>query len=268
MFFVLSKTAGFFALPSNGLMVLGLAGVALLAMRRRRLGLWLVVASVVLLAVAGYSPLGNILMSSLEERFPPNDPTWDAARGAPAGIVVLGGAIMPEVSAARGTAELTEAAERMTAAVALARQYPQARIVFSGGNGGLMSDEATEAQVAERLFVALGLPRERLVFEGRSRNTAENAAFTQALVQPKPGERWLLVTSAYHMPRAVGCFRKAGFPVEAYPVDWRTSGPQDATVPFNQLSAGLARTDTAAREWIGLVAYWVTGRVSALLPSP
>jgi uncharacterized SAM-binding protein YcdF (DUF218 family) len=268
MFFVLSKTAGFFALPSNVLMVLALVGVALLATRRRRLGLGLVVVSVVLLAVAGYSPLGNILMSSLEERFPPNDPTWNAAQGAPDGIIVLGGAIAPEMSAARGTVEVTEAAERMIAAAALARQYPQARIVFSGGNNSLVENEATEAQVAERLFVSLGLPRERLLLEGGSRNTAENATFTRALVQPKPGERWLLVTSAYHMPRAVGCFRKAGFPVEAYPVDWRTGGPQDATVPFNQLAAGLARTDAAAREWIGLVAYWVTGRTSALLPSP
>jgi uncharacterized SAM-binding protein YcdF (DUF218 family) len=264
MFFILSKTAGFFALPSNALMVLGLVGVALLAMRRPRLGLWLVVASVVLLAVAGYSPLGNVLMSSLEERFP----QWNAARGAPVGIVVLGGAIVPDVSAARGLPQLNEAAERMTAALALARQFPQARILFSGGNASLTASDVTEAQAAEKLFVSLGLPRERLVLEGRSRNTAENAVFSLQLAQPKPGERWLLVTSAYHMPRAVGCFRKAGFPVEAYPVDWRTSGPQDAAVPFNQLAAGLARTDAAAREWIGLVAYWVTGRTSALLPSP
>jgi uncharacterized SAM-binding protein YcdF (DUF218 family) len=263
MFFILSKTAGFFALPSNALIVLALAGLVLLATRWRRLGLWLAFVAIMLLAVAGYSPVGNILMSALEERFP----QWDAARGAPYGIVVLGGAIAPDVSAARGTAELTEAAERMTAAVALARQYPQARIVFSGGNGGLMGG-AKEAQAAERFFVALGLPRERLVLEDRSRNTAENAVFSHALAQPKPGERWLLVTSAYHMPRSMGCFRKAGFPVEAYPVDWRTRGPQDATEPFNQLSAGLARTDAAVREWVGLVAYWATGRTSALLPSP
>ncbi|MGE0061238.1 MAG: YdcF family protein [Xanthobacteraceae bacterium] len=267
MFFILSKTVGFFASPSNLLIVAALAGLVLLMTRWRRTGIWLAFTAIMLLAVAGFSPVGNLLMSALEERFPANDPAWDAARGEPVGIVVLGGGIAPEVSAARGTAELTEAGERMTAAVALARQYPRARIVFSGGNGGLTGG-AKEAVAAERLFVSLGLPRERFVLEDRSRNTAENAAFTQALVQPKAGERWLLVTSANHMPRSIGCFRKVGFPVEAYPVDWRTRGPQDGAVPFNRLSAGLARTDTAVREWVGLVAYWMTGRSSALLPSP
>lgn len=268
MFFILSKTAGFFALPSNVLIALALVGLALLATRWRRAGLWLAFGAVMLLAVAGYSPLGNVLMSSLEQRFPAGDPARDASRGPPVGIVVLGGAIVPEVSAARGSPEMTEAAERMTAAVALARRYPQARVLFSGGNGGLTAGDVTEAQFAGTLFASLGLPRERLILEDRSRNTAENAAFSRGLAQPKPGERWLLVTSAHHMPRAVGCFRKAGFAVEAYPVDWRTAGPQDAAVPFDRLSAGLARTDAAAREWVGLVAYWLTGRTSALLPAP
>ncbi|MGE0565670.1 MAG: YdcF family protein [Pseudolabrys sp.] len=268
MFFTLSKTAGFFALPSNLLMVAALVGLALLATRLRRFGLWLTFGAVMLLAIAGYSPVGNILMSSLEERFPPNDPAWDTSRGPPVGIVVLGGAVAPEVSAARGSPELTEAAERMTTAVVLARRYPEARVVFSGGNGSLLPGEATEAQVAESLFLSLGLPRDRLMLEDRSRNTAENAELSKQVVQPNPGERWLLVTSAHHMPRAVGCFRKVGFAVEAYPVDWRTAGPQDRGAPFDRLSAGLARTDAAVREWAGLLAYWVTGRTSSLVPAP
>jgi uncharacterized SAM-binding protein YcdF (DUF218 family) len=264
MFFTLSKTAGFFALPSNVLIVLALAGLVLTVTRLRRFGVVLAFVSVMLLAVAGYSPVGNVLMSSLEDRFP----QWDDAQAAPDGIVVLGGAIVPDVSASRGHPQLNEAAERMTAALALARQFPQARILFSGGNASLTVTDVTEAQAAEKLFVSLGLPRERLLLEDRSRNTAENAAFSLQLAQPKPGERWLLVTSAHHMPRAIGCFRKAGFAVEAYPVDWRTRGPQTGVDSFDRLSAGLARTDAAVREWVGLVAYWMTGRTSALLPSP
>jgi uncharacterized SAM-binding protein YcdF (DUF218 family) len=88
------------------------------------------------------------------------------------------------------------------------------------------------------------------------------------MVAPKPGELWLLVTSAVHMPRAIGVFRKAGFDIEAYPVDWRTRGWSDAAEPFDQLSSGLARTDAATHEWVGLIAYWLSGRSSELLPGP
>jgi uncharacterized SAM-binding protein YcdF (DUF218 family) len=113
----------------------------------------------------------------------------------------------------------------------------------------------------------LGIPRERVILEPRSRNTAENATFTKELVKPKPGERWLLVTSAQHMPRAIGCFRRVGFPMEAYPVGWRTGRHADLGVPM-LFGDALARFDSAAHEWIGLFFYWITGRTSEFLPSP
>jgi uncharacterized SAM-binding protein YcdF (DUF218 family) len=106
------------------------------------------------------------------------------------------------------------------------------------------------------------------MLEDQSRTTAENAAFSRRLVMPKPGERWLLVTSAYHMPRSIGAFRTAGFPVEAYPVDYRTMGPADLWIPFDSIATGLRRTDLAVHEWIGLLAYWLTGRSSELFPAP
>jgi uncharacterized SAM-binding protein YcdF (DUF218 family) len=121
---------------------------------------------------------------------------------------------------------------------------------------------------AVRIFESLGIPQARIIAEGRSRNTVENAVFSLLLAMPQPGERWLLVTSGYHMPRAIGVFRQAGFPVEAYPVDWRTRGPQDALRPFSTLGGGLERADTAMREWVGLLVYWLTGRSAALFPGP
>jgi uncharacterized SAM-binding protein YcdF (DUF218 family) len=264
MFFVLSKILGFFALPSNVVIAIGLLGIVLLATRWRRAGVWLAVASVFGCAVMGSSPLGNALILTLEQRFPP----WDASRGAPDGIVVLGGAITPDVSVARGMPALNEAAERITAAVELARRYPNARIIFSGGSGALLYGEGVEAEIAIKQFEALGLPHDRVVAEEQSRNTVENAVFSRLIADPKPGERWLLVTSAYHMPRAVAVFRAAGFPVEAYPVDWRTRGSADALRPFESVGDGLRRTDTAVREWVGLVVYRLTGRTEELLPSP
>jgi uncharacterized SAM-binding protein YcdF (DUF218 family) len=264
MYFVLAKILGFFALPSNVLIVLGLLGVAFAIFRRGRAGGKLIVASLILLAIFGLSPLGNALILPLEQRFPP----WDAGRGAPTGIIVLGGALEPLVSTTRPDISLNEAAERMTASAALARVYPAARIVFTGGVGSLMFDAPTEGELARRFYEGLGIPASRIVIEEQSRDTAENAAFTKPLADPKPGERWLLVTSAYHMPRAIGVFRRVGFAVEAYPVDYRTRGVEDLARPFASLGEGLRRSDTAVREWIGLVIYWFAGRTSALFPGP
>lgn len=264
MFFVLSKVLGFFAIPSNLAIILGLLGAVLLVTRLARVGRCLLVASVIALALLGLSPLGNALIIPLEDRFPP----WDDTHGAPDGIVVLGGGITPDVSDARHEVALNEAAERVTTAAALARRYPAARIIYSGGSGALIFSEGNEAVSAVRILETLGVAPERVIAEEQSRNTVENAVFSMLLAMPQPGERWLLVTSGYHMPRAIGVFRKAGFPVEAYPVDWRTRGPQDALRPFSTLGSGLERADTAVREWVGLLAYWLTGRSSSLFPGP
>jgi uncharacterized SAM-binding protein YcdF (DUF218 family) len=264
MFFPLSKILGFFAIPSNLVISIGLLGLLLLPTRFARAGRALAFASLIVLAIFGLSPVGNALMIPLEDRFP----RWDAARGAPDGIIVLGGAISPDVSAARDEVALNEAAERLTVAAELARRHPAVRIVFSGGSGALIYDEGAEAPFALRLLEDLGIPRARILLEDRSRNTVENAIFSKALIQPKPGERWVLVTSAHHLPRAIGVFRKMGFPVEPYPVDWRTRGAADALRPFATLGDGLRRSDTAVREWVGLAVYWLTGRSSALFPGP
>jgi uncharacterized SAM-binding protein YcdF (DUF218 family) len=264
MFFLLSKIIGFFALPSNLLIVIGLVGIFLLLTRFTRLASWLIVTSLVLIAIAGLSPLGNALIVPLEDRFPP----WDPSRGAPTGIVVLGGAITPEVSVAHNTVALNEAAERITATAELARRYPEARIIFSGGNSAILFGEGVEADIAVRQFEALGIAHDRITAEEQSRNTIENAVFSRLLANPQPGERWLLVTSAYHMPRAIAVFRAADFPVEAYPVDWRTRGPSDALRPFGSLGDGLRRTDTAVREWVGLVMYRLTGKTNELFAKP
>jgi uncharacterized SAM-binding protein YcdF (DUF218 family) len=261
--FGLSKVLGFFALPSNLLLALALAGILLMLTRWRRFGQGLVIGAVLLLTVIGIAPVGNALMLPLEERFP----KWDASRGSPHGIVVLGGAISPDVSAARKDIALNEAAERMTAVAKLARDHPQARIVFTGGSGRLFGG-ATEADFVTALFESFGIPRERIALENQARNTVENAVLTKALVQPKPSERWLLVTSAHHMPRSVGIFRKAGFPVEAHPVDFRTRGSADLSGLFGSLAGGLARTDAAMHEWAGLLVYWLTGKTSGLFPGP
>ena len=264
MFFVLSKTIGVMLLPTNFLIGLGLIGAILLATRFARTGRRLVVTALVLLAIAGFSPLGNLLLNPLEQRFPP----WVSAPSAPDGIIVLGGSIDPDLSIAHDTTVVRSAPDRITAAAGLAHRYPNARIVFTGGSSNLISNDAKEADFAAALFESLGVSASRLTMERSSRNTQENAEFTRALAAPMAGQRWLLVTSAFHMPRSVGLFRKAGFAVEPYPVDWRVGGRDNLFSFSNQATDGLGRTDQAVREWVGLVAYRATGRIDELLPRP
>jgi len=264
LFFFLSKTIGVILLPANFLIGIGLIGALLLATRYAALGRRLMVASIALLAICGFSPLGNWLLYPLEARFP----RWEASRGAPDGIIVLGGSIDANLSEAHGETVVRSAADRVIAAAELALRYPNARILFTGGSPNLVSHDAREADYAGALFESLGVAKARLMMERRSRNTQENAEFSKALVQPKSGERWLLVTSAFHMPRSVGLFRRAGFNVEAYPVDWRVGGRSDLLTFSSVAIEGISRTEQGLREWLGLIAYRATGKIDELLPGP
>jgi len=264
VFFYLAKTLWFFAQPSGLLLLLLLTGAALLLAGRDRVGRRLVVASAGLLLFGGWLPVSNWLMLPLEQRFSRAD-----LAGGVDGIVVLGGGEEARIWAERAGHALNEAGERFTEAVALARRYPKAKVAFTGGAIELLTAPKVGADAARAIFADLGLAEgERLLFERTARDTLENAVLVKALAQPKAGERWLLVTSAWHMPRAIGAFRKAGFPVEPWPVDYRTASLWDALRPFEAPADGLKRFDTALREWVGLVVYRASGRTSALLPGP
>jgi uncharacterized SAM-binding protein YcdF (DUF218 family) len=269
MFFYLAKGLWFLLQPSTLIALLIGYGAILIWTGWARWGRRFVTIGAVLLLVAGLSPLGQALILPLENRFPRAD--LDSPP-PPTGFIVLGGAEDRLVGEARGVPALNEAAERLVEAAVLSRRYPDAKIAFSGGDAGLLYKSGSEAEGAESLLTALGVSRDRLILEAKSRDTYENAVFLKEELGQKgelgPGKRWLLITSAYHMPRAIGTFRKAGFEVEAWPVDYRTRGTADLTRPFDKVSEGLRRVDVATREWFGLVAYWLTGRSEALFPSP
>lgn len=265
MFYPLSKLFWFLVTPSNGLALAILLGVSLaLTSRLRRTGLVLSAAATLGLLGAGLSPLANWVMLPLEERFP----AYRDGDGRVDGIVVLGGAFQAAEALARGQVVLNEAGERIVALADLARRYPAARLVFSGGGGGVFTPDAPEADVLKQFLGTLGIPADRVAFENRSRTTSENAALSRALVQPRPHERWLLVTSAWHMPRAIGCFRRAGFAVTAYPVDFRTRGPGDLWRGFDSIADGLRRLEVGVKEWIGLAGYRAAGYIDDVFPGP
>jgi uncharacterized SAM-binding protein YcdF (DUF218 family) len=264
MFFTLSKLFWFFVEPVNLIFLVGTLGLLLGLGRFAGLGRRLVYGSMLALAICVFSPIGALLLRPLEDRFP----VPSADMPAPTGIIVLGGSLDEDLSEARGQLTLMTAAERLTSGVALARFYPQARLVFTGGTAALSPHDAGESVGVRRLWLSLGVPEERMTFEGKSRNTWENAVFTRRLINPKPEERWLLVTSAWHMPRSVGIFRQAGFNVTPYPVDYRTYGDARDWRPARPLSDQLSMLDYAVHEWIGMVAYHMTGKTNALFPSP
>lgn len=264
MFYV-SKIIGYFLQPSALMLILLVAAVVAMWLKREGLARWLLIGSLAILVIGGVLPLANWLILPLEQRFQ----RADLSDGKVDGIIVLGGAIDPRIAEGRNVQAFNEAGERMTEGLALARRYPNATLVFAGGSAAMLYPEASEAEGAKRLFddFDLGDPN-RLVLENQSRDTWENAALAKALLKPKPGQRWLLVTSGWHMPRAIGVFRKAGFPVEPWPVDYRTAGPQDAWRLFDSPSKGLRRLEVAVHEWLGLIAYWLRGRTPSLFPGP
>lgn len=265
MFFYASKILWDLTDPSNFLGLILAVGALALFTRYHRVGRWLVAGAAILYLACGFGPISGLLLQPLENRFP----QLSANIPAPTGIIVLGGAIDADISAARKTVVLNESGSRMTAAVTLARRFPEAKLVFTGGSGTLFGDHSPEADSARQLFLDLGVDPERMVFEDRSRNTYENAIFTRKLIHPEAGSRWLLVTSAFHMPRAMGVFRAAGFSVIAFPTAYFTRGDdKDFLLSQGDASVGLERTGVGLREWIGLVAYRLARRSETLLPGP
>ncbi len=265
--FTISKILALLAQPSTLAILCIVAGLWMMrggaASRAARRLAW---CGVLLLIVGGLTPLGNFLVLPLEQRFasvpaPLADDRVD-------GIILLGGFEDGWVSSARNGLGLNEAAERLTEGMRLARRHPDAKVVFTGGVGGLLASNVEASFPVARFLTETGISKDRLILENKSRNTYENAIFTRDLVKPAAGERWYLVTSAFHMPRAIGLFRKAGFEVIAYPVDYRTRGPEDLLRFFERIPQGLLRLDLGANEWLGLFAYRVLGRTDELFPGP
>ena len=253
--FILGKLAGLAIRPDIWLTV-GL-GLTLWGLWRGRLALARTVGTVTLAAVLAFGmlPLGDLLLRPLETRHPvaPDLPGLD-------GIVVLGGGEDAERSALWGQVQLGEGAERLTEGLRLARLHPGAQLVFTGGSGALrdaLGGGQSGADVVETFWTQQGIAD--ATFERASRNTAENARATAALIGQRPGETWVLVTSAFHMPRALQSFRAAGWPdITPWPVDYR-SRPLGRGISWD-LDGNLGRMRTAFNEYLGLIAYRLAGR--------
>lgn len=262
MFFYLSKIFWLFAHPLNLTGILLFVGLVLLFLQWTRLAGAAFSVAFLVVALSTWTSLGALMLHPLEDRFARPEPVPERVDG----IIVLGGGFEGAVNLARGGYELNASGDRFVETAVLARRYPAAPVVVSGGTGTMVLEGEGDADTAPRLLTALGIDESRLVLESRSRNTDENARFTRDMVNPQPGQTWLLVTSAFHMPRSVLLFEKAGFEIVPWPTDYRTAGDETPGLAQDNEIDSLQNTAIAIREWIGLVAYRFTGRTDRLLP--
>ena len=262
MFFIVAKTVGIFLEPLNLLafLVVGAAGFQLIGLNRgaRRL---VTLAAVGFLAVA-LLPVDATLRQPLETRFPPLQPFPPRVDG----IILLGGAENPTLSAYYAEPVLRGPSETLGVFLSLARRYPKAQLVFTGGSGDPLQQTVSEAVTVKLYLRQQGFDADRVTYETRARNTQENAQFSRELVHPRTGQVWLLVAAAVAMPRAVGVFRTQDWPVVPVPCGWRWM-PNRQWQPERGLAGDFSRLDETLHEWIGLFAYYVTGRTPTLLPA-
>lgn len=252
MFFAVSKLFWLLAAPSHWLRLLFLATILCLFLNRLRTARILAAAALVVLLLADILPLGAYLTRALEDQYPRT--AWPAHVD---GILILGGGYDTSVLRTRGAPAANNTAWRLTEGYAAARHYPNARVVFSGGSGILGGVDWSEAETARHVLLGMGLEPSRLILEPRSRNTDENIRFSKDLVKPKPGEVWLLVTSAVHMPRAMAIAGKQDWPMLAWPSDYITR-PDFRFM--DHIGGNLGLTDFATHEVVGLLAYRVSGK--------
>jgi uncharacterized SAM-binding protein YcdF (DUF218 family) len=274
VFFVFSKLVFALIAPSNLCLLLMGGGLVMARFQRwRRAGSRLVVGGFLALLVIGFSPVGKWLTLPLEERFAEARLPEDAGLTH---IIFLGGFEKAAIGQARGQMSTNAAAERLLETVTLARRYPASKVVFTGGYGWLIGAPVSATQSVSGYLERAGIEPDRIVVEGRSRNTWENAAFVREVIEREGAQcpcRFALVTSASHMPRAMGVFRKAGFDADGrtlypVPVDYRTRGGGDVFNPYFWMHEGVEQTDLAFKEWVGLLAYFLSGRTDELWPGP
>jgi uncharacterized SAM-binding protein YcdF (DUF218 family) len=248
--------------PVNVLFLALLIAVGLLWLGKWRAGRWIVTATTIVLTVLVFIPVGTLMLLPLEQRFPIPPRLPEKVDG----IIVLGGAQQPRLSKAHGIAALNARAERLTTFLALARRFPSAKLIASGGAGDPKQLDVNEAETTRMFLQEQGFDPGRVLFEARSRNTYENVVFSKILAQPRAAETWLLITSAADLPRAVGVFRRQRWPVLPVPCDYNTLAPD--WLPSLNLASHFEQISHGVHEWLGLAVYYFTDRSDAFFPAP
>ncbi|MFM2281095.1 MAG: hypothetical protein RLZZ444_3326 [Pseudomonadota bacterium] len=259
--FVIGKIGWLLVQPLSLTFFMILGALLLVLLRRVRLAVFILFMAVLLLFGTLFTSVGAWGLQILEARYKRPELATNVQC-----MVVLGGAFDLEVTAGRGGFEVNQSADRFIETARLARRYPEARILVSGGDGSFSGTYRGDAELAGDFLSAMGVDPARLLVETRSRNTAENAAETAAILKREQLSDCLLLTSAYHMPRAMALFRAEGLSLTPWPTDYRSSGLVKLGIDFTQPTLNSQLTATAVREWLALVVAYLTGRNSELVP--
>ena len=252
MFFHASKVFALFLFPFPVFMI-----IALIALFRMQAGWIRRIYGLALLGILLLSSsfVSGALMAPLEDHYPYR--TVAETREADV-IVVLAGMITP-LTGHEDRPEFLSAADRILAGEELLRAGRAPRLLISGGSGLMLQTGESEAVILERWLESRGWDADRILIEGGSRNTAENAIETAKILEERGWERVILVTSAFHMPRSMGCFRKAGIDARPFPVDYYRhkifAGPESLVPSIS----GLRLSTIAFKEYVGLAAYRLRG---------
>jgi uncharacterized SAM-binding protein YcdF (DUF218 family) len=262
LFFYSSKLLWKLISPDSLFLIILTAGIFLLFTRWQKKARKLLLLLIFPAWILAVLPVGNWLYYPLEKQFPSHPALPEQIDG----IIVLGGSVNPSLSQYWQQLETYRNHERLSQFILLAKQYPNARLVFTGGNSSLHKDSPTEAEYVKDYLIQSGVNEKKLLLENQARNTYENALYSKRLVQPVAGENWILVTSAYHMPRSIGVFCKQGWATIPYPVD-HVSQPDNLLTPGLKLSDHLTNLVEASHEWVGLLAYFASGKINHLFPA-
>ena len=263
MFPVLTRIFWLLVQPLTLVMLFMLLAFLLSFMNRRGWSRFFLILGGLLLFVTTFTTFGYVLITPLEDRFPrPAEPARID------GIVVLGGAMDGEVNSVRGGWEFNRSGDRYLETLRLALTHPEAKILVAAGPAALALDQEREAFAVHRLLTAFGIAPDRIILDDESRNTEENAQFAKELAGDMTGQTWVLVTSAFHMPRSVGLFRAAEFPVIPWPADYLASGAEGWRIKPDQPPENVAVASIALREWTGLIGYKLSGKISDWFPAP
>jgi uncharacterized SAM-binding protein YcdF (DUF218 family) len=240
-----------------------LLGTLLLMTRWWRTGRVIIVFVAFLFILIGVSPIPIRMAANLEDRFPKPHIVPSNVVGA----ILLGGSFNRAVSVERGLVSYLITCSRIIEFAQLAHQNPNLRLVFTGG-GVPISKGQSESALLRKVYQEMGIDTSRILFEDKSKDTIQNAKFSFELVKPQKGETWLLVTSALHMPRAMGLFRKAGWNVLAYPVDYHSKFSDHSLLVNSDLLLGLTAWRYSVREWSGMIKNYLSRQSDELYPHP
>jgi uncharacterized SAM-binding protein YcdF (DUF218 family) len=265
LFFILSKIGWAFLSPGNLLLIAFIFGSILFFLNYLSLAKKiLAISSIFALAILSY-PLGDFIITPLEKRFAIPQPLPDSTKID--GILMLGGGEDLKRSLSWQSYELGLGGDRYITTKYLANHYPNLPVIFAGGSGHpSIQDSNGEGSLAHYFLTTIGITEERLIIESSSRNTYENFLFIKPKL-PDPNGTYLLVTSAFHMPRSVGIARKLGINVIAYPTDFRSNSAEYRKIDFDFFDH-LKSLEPAWKEWIGLTIYYITDKTSSWFPKP